>query len=97
MKYKIVGEKIKESVGKVIKYSMTKNYGWIEQKDDKWKDVFVSYLDIEMDGVKKLTEGQKVKFDLYPNNVGLIAKNVKVITEQEYDLYGSIQSESQNS
>lgn len=90
MKYQITGEKIKESVGIVLKYSVSKNYGWIQQKNDTWKDVFVSYLDIQVDGVKKLNEGQKVKFDLYPNNVGLIAKNVRPITDQEYDLYGSI-------
>ena len=80
-------EFIRNSVGIVDKYDKGRGYGWIKLACDKWKDAFVSYRDIEpeVDGLKRLDIGQKVKLELCSNHKGYIAKNVIVINDDEYN------------
>ena len=52
-----------------------KGYGFISCEGED--DVFVHYNDIETDGFKTLSEGQKVGFEIGEADKGPSAKNVK--------------------
>lgn len=77
---------IRTTVGRVIKYNKESGFGFIKVADDKWNDAFVSHRDIEpeVSGTKKLDEGQHVAFDLHKNSKGFVARNVKLLTEEQY-------------
>jgi CspA family cold shock protein len=51
-----------------------KGYGFIEK--DKGGDIFVHYSEINMDGFKTLSQGDKVIFDIGHDAKGLQASNV---------------------
>ena len=63
------------STGTVSKFIDEKGYGFITP-DDGGKDIFVHHSDIQMDGYKSLSPGQRVKFDLAHEAKGPKASNV---------------------
>jgi len=60
--------------GTVKWFNATKGYGFIAQ--DGGEDVFVHYSAIEMEGYRKLKEGQVVEFAIEKGPKGLQAANV---------------------
>lgn len=64
--------------GTVKKFHDGKGFGFIKVDGEK-KDVFVHYSQIQMNGRKTLTEGQKVMFELVETNRGPQAQNVRII------------------
>lgn len=77
---------IRTTTGRVLKYDKEKGFGFIKISDDQWNDAFVSHRDIqpEIQGIKKLDADQFVEFDLHKNNKGFVAKNVQLLTEEQY-------------
>jgi CspA family cold shock protein len=65
-------------VGKVKWFNEEKGYGFITP-DDGGKDVFVHHSDINMEGFRKLEEGQKVECDVVNAEKGKKATNVRVV------------------
>ena len=61
-------------VGKVKWFNNEKGYGFIVKEN--YDDIFVHYSSILDDGVKTLSEGQLVEFDLVVGEKGLQAQNV---------------------
>ena len=61
-------------VGTVKWFNATKGYGFIGR--DGGEDVFVHFSAIQMEGYKRLTEGQKVEFSVENGPKGLQAANV---------------------
>ena len=80
---------IRTTVGKVVKFKKDKGYGWIVLDDERWKDAFVSYRDIEPDeeGKRCLNEKELVKFNLHENEKGYIAKEVTRLTSNEFEQF----------
>lgn len=62
--------------GTVSKFMDEKGFGFITPEDGS-KDVFVHHSDIEMDGFKSLTPGQRVTYDLAQEAKGPKASNVR--------------------
>jgi CspA family cold shock protein len=60
--------------GTVKWFNATKGYGFIAH--DGGEDVFVHYSAIEMEGYRKLKEGQVVEFSIEKGPKGLQAANV---------------------
>jgi len=68
--------------GIVIWFNEKRGYGFI-RPEDKSKDVFVHYTGIASeDKFKQLKQNQQVEFDLFDNEKGRTAINVKVIGDQ---------------
>lgn len=63
--------------GTVKWFSNEKGYGFITL--DEGDDVFVHYTEIQSDGYKSLTDGQRVEFDIVEGRKGKQASNVKPI------------------
>ncbi len=61
--------------GTVKWFNEKKGYGFISCEEED--DLFVHYSDIETDGFKTLSEGQKVDFEVGDGEKGPSAKNVK--------------------
>jgi CspA family cold shock protein len=61
--------------GTVKWFNNRKGFGFIEQ-DGGGDDVFVHYSSIEIEGFKKLREGQRVSFNVQQGDKGLFAENV---------------------
>lgn len=61
--------------GKVKFFNVKKGWGFIEGEDGK--DYFVHYSDLQMEGFKKLKEGQEVSFSVKEGDKGLQAVEVK--------------------
>jgi len=64
-------------------FDYKKGFGFIAVKDQE-EDVFVHYSNINMDGFKKLDQGDEVEFELKKNEgeeKGPEALNVKVIAK----------------
>jgi CspA family cold shock protein len=64
------------ATGTVKWFNNTKGYGFIAP-DDGGEDVFVHHSAIEMEGYRKLVEGQKVEFEVTTGPKGLQAQNVR--------------------
>ena len=56
-------------------FNEKKGYGFISCEEEE--DLFVHFSDIETDGFKTLSEGQKVEFEVGEGEKGPSAKNVK--------------------
>lgn len=65
--------------GRVKWFNAKKGFGFIEQPGGA--DVFVHFSAIEMDGFKKLVDGQEVEFDIEDGAKGPQAAMVKAIGE----------------
>ena len=61
--------------GTVKWFSNRKGYGFIEKEDGS--DLFVHYSAISMSGFKKLTEGDRVSFEVEETDRGPQARNVE--------------------
>jgi len=61
-------------VGTVKWFNATKGYGFVGP--DEGDDVFVHFSAIQMDGYKRLKEGQKVEYTVEEGPKGLQAANV---------------------
>lgn len=61
-------------------FNDAKGFGFIEYKDNE--DIFVHYSEIKMNGYKKLSQEDKVQFDLIHTDKGLQAKNVSLVSIQ---------------
>jgi CspA family cold shock protein len=58
-------------------FNSEKGYGFISREDGD--DVFVHYSNIQIEGYKSLTEGQRVEFDVAPGRKGEEAQNVRAV------------------
>jgi CspA family cold shock protein len=68
------------STGKVKWFNITKGYGFIEP-DEGGADAFVHITAVQEAGLKELTEGQQVEYELLPSKNGKeCATNLKVVT-----------------
>lgn len=78
-------EKIRSTVGIVKRYNREKGFGFSSIVDEK-EDAFLSFVNIEpeIEGRKKLLQGEFIEFDLHKNIEGFLAKNIKKITEDQY-------------
>jgi CspA family cold shock protein len=65
------------STGTVKFFNAEKGYGFISR--EQGDDVFVHFSNIQGDGYKSLSEGQRVEFDVAPGRKGEEAQNVRVI------------------
>ena len=63
--------------GTVKWFNAVKGYGFIGREDGD--DVFVHFSAINMDGYRKLEEGQQVEFSIETSENGLQAADVDVI------------------
>jgi CspA family cold shock protein len=63
--------------GTVKWFSNEKGYGFIQQ--DGGEDVFVHFSEIQTEGYKSLSEGQRVEFEVAQGNKGLQASGVRPI------------------
>ncbi|WP_455211840.1 transcription antiterminator/RNA stability regulator CspE [Kaarinaea lacus] len=63
------------ATGTVKWFNESKGYGFITP-DDGSKDIFVHFSAIQVDGFKKLTEGQPVTFEVEQSPKGVQATNV---------------------
>ena len=67
------------AVGTVKWFNTTKGFGFITP-DDGGKDAFVHISAVERAGLKHLTEGQKIEFDLVQDRRGkMSAENLKPV------------------
>jgi CspA family cold shock protein len=64
------------TTGTVKFFNVEKGYGFITP--DEGADVFVHYSNIQGEGYKSLSEGQRVEFDVAPGRKGPEAQNVRV-------------------
>ncbi len=61
-------------MGTVKWFNATKGYGFIGR--DEGEDVFVHFSAVDMEGYRRLKEGQKVEFSVEQGPKGLQAANV---------------------
>jgi CspA family cold shock protein len=66
------------ATGTVKWFNATKGFGFIAPEDGT-PDVFVHQSDIQVNGYRELTEGQKVEFSVEPGDKGPKAANVRPI------------------
>ena len=66
----------KMTVGTVKWFNATKGFGFIAPEDGS-SDVFVHQSDIEVQGYRELTEGQRVEFSIEPGQKGPKAAKVR--------------------
>ncbi len=59
-------------------FSNEKGYGFIAREGAE--DVFVHHSQVNMEGYRSLTEGQKVEFEVEQGDKGLQAKNVQLVS-----------------
>ncbi len=69
------------ATGTVKWFNTEKGYGFIAPEDGS-KDIFVHHTGIEMDGFRKLDEGQRVEFETEQSPKGPKAVSVRVVEEQ---------------
>ena len=66
------------TIGTVKFFNTTKGFGFIAPEGGG-KDVFVHATAVESSGMRTLTEGQKVSFDIQPDARGAKAVNLKAV------------------
>ena len=66
------------TIGTVKFFNSSKGFGFIAP-DDGGKDVFVHATAVEAAGMRSLSEGQKVSFDIQPDARGAKAGNLKAV------------------
>ncbi len=66
------------AIGTVKFFNATKGFGFIAPETGG-KDVFVHATAVEAAGLRTLTEGQKVSFDVQPDPRGVKAVNLKAV------------------
>jgi CspA family cold shock protein len=66
------------AIGTVKFFNSAKGYGFIEPEGGG-KDVFVHATAVEAAGMRSLTEGQRVSFDVQPDARGVKATNIKSV------------------
>ena len=66
------------TIGTVKFFNATKGFGFIAPEDGG-KDVFVHATAVEAAGLRSLSEGQKVSFDIQPDARGAKAVNLKAV------------------
>ncbi len=64
--------------GTVKWFSNEKGYGFIAREGAE--DVFVHHSQIQAEGYRSLTEGQRVEFEVEQGDKGLQAKNVQIVS-----------------
>jgi len=64
--------------GVVKWFNATKGYGFIG-REDGGEDIFVHFSAIQMDGYRRLEEGQKVEFEVEQGPKGLQAASVTLV------------------
>jgi len=66
------------AIGTVKFFNTTKGFGFIAP-DGGGKDVFVHATAVEAAGLRSLSEGQRVEFDIQPDARGSKAANLKAV------------------
>jgi cold shock protein len=66
------------AVGTVKFFNTSKGFGFISPEGGA-KDVFVHVSAVEAAGMRSLSEGQKVSFDIQPDAKGAKAVNLKAV------------------
>jgi CspA family cold shock protein len=66
------------ATGTVKWFNATKGFGFIAPEDGT-PDVFVHQSDIQVNGYRELTEGQRVEFSVEPGQKGPKAANVRPV------------------
>jgi CspA family cold shock protein len=66
------------TIGTVKFFNTSKGFGFIAPEGGG-KDVFVHATAVEAAGLRSLTEGQKVSFDIVPDARGAKASNLKAV------------------
>lgn len=66
------------AIGTVKFFNAAKGYGFIAPEGGG-KDVFVHATAVEAAGMRSLTEGQRVSFDVQPDARGVKATNLKAV------------------
>jgi len=66
------------TIGTVKFFNTTKGFGFIAPEGGG-KDVFVHATAVEAAGMRSLSEGQKVSFDIVPDARGAKAANLKAV------------------
>jgi len=66
------------TIGTVKFFNSAKGFGFISP-DGGGKDVFVHMTAVEAAGMRSLSEGQKVEFDIQPDARGAKAANLKAV------------------
>jgi CspA family cold shock protein len=64
------------TIGTVKFFNINKGFGFISPEDGA-KDVFVHATAVEAAGMRSLSEGQRVSFDIQPDPKGVKAANLK--------------------
>jgi CspA family cold shock protein len=82
-------------IGTVKWFSAPKGYGFIG-RDDGEDDVFVHFSAIQMEGYKRLKEGQEVEFSIEDGPKGLQAANVVLATSEASTVETSAEGTSEN-
>ncbi len=67
-----------------VKWFSAQRYGFIGRNDDE-DDVFVHFSAIQMEGYKRLKEGQEVEFSVEDGPKGLQAANVTLVNGEEVE------------
>jgi CspA family cold shock protein len=66
------------TIGTVKFFNADKGFGFISREEGD--DVFVHFSNIQGDGYKTLSEGERVEFDVAAGRKGPEAQNVRVIS-----------------
>jgi CspA family cold shock protein len=67
--------------GKVAWFSSGKGFGFLTPDGGK-KDVFCHFSEIQMDGYKRLDQGERVTFEVGQRDGRTVATNVYVVKEE---------------
>jgi CspA family cold shock protein len=81
-------------IGTVKWFSAPKGYGFIGREVDG-DEVFVYFSAIQMEGYKRLKEGQAVEFSVEDGPKGLQAANVVLVDQTETESVGETESEEE--